>query len=70
MLHDVRTELARPRHKVGTRHGEVSVPAMDRLRLRAAMQVPLGTTMIAGGAGSKGRRQRLLVRTRRRRASR
>lgn len=69
-LRFVRTDVQRPLRTVDTPHGKLSVPEMDMFRLRSALQVPLGKTMIVGSTGDKGRRRLLLVTTRLRRAAR
>ncbi len=64
VLRFARTEVKTPLRKVLTPHGELSVPEMEMFRLRAALQVPLGKTLIAGSAGKGGLRRLLLVTTR------
>ncbi|MDJ0523376.1 MAG: hypothetical protein QNJ90_15000, partial [Planctomycetota bacterium] len=70
VLRYARTRVRTPLRSVDTPHGPLRVPEMDMLRLRAALQVPLGKTMIAASAGGDGRRRLLLVTTRLRRAAR
>ncbi len=61
----IRTRLADPVRKIETAHGEIELPELETLQLRAHLSVPLGRTAVLGAAPRAGKQVLVLLTPRR-----
>jgi len=61
----MRTHVVEPVRRVGTRHGDIELPELDTLDLRATLTAPLGRTALVGVLPYHGQEALLLLTPRR-----